>query len=140
MVEKRLIIGGRGPLFELDSTRDYRAQYFRLRQGSVWSATSWCCGIGFSDTGALEHNGAMSDVWRAVATFEASTALPSGGAELVWIPANARLDNVVLPADPVFGDPEGGSSPVTFDFAGREYAATVYDFRVAGGCCPLEEE
>ena len=78
----------------------------------------------------------MSDVWIALAAFEASTPLPSGGAEVVWIPANARLENVVLPVDPVFGDPEGGSSPVTFDFAGGEYAATVYDFRVVGGCYP----
>ena len=79
----------------------------------------------------------MSDVWMAVAAFEASTPLPTGGVEVIWIPANARLESVVLPADPVFGDPEGGSSPVTFDFAGREYAATVYDFKVIGGCYPL---
>ena len=79
----------------------------------------------------------MLDVWNAVAAFEASTAVPSGGTAVVWIPADARLENVVLPADPVFGDPEGDSSPVTFDFAGIEYAATLYDFKVVGGCYPI---
>jgi hypothetical protein len=78
----------------------------------------------------------MPDVWIATAAFEASTSLESGGAEIAWIPANARLESVVLPPEPVFGDPEGGSSPVTFEFAGREYAATVRDFRVVGKCHP----
>ena len=82
----------------------------------------------------------MTATWTASAAFEATTDVESGGAEIVWIPANAILENVLLPPDPNFGDPEAGWRPVEFDCHGRHYTATVVDFMAVGGCRPEPPE
>jgi hypothetical protein len=75
--------------------------------------------------------------WKSGATFEAMTTADSGGAEIVWIPAGSVLDNVQLPPNPMFDDPDAGARPVEFDYRGKAHTATSDDFQVVGACLPL---
>ena len=74
--------------------------------------------------------------WISAAPFEATVTLESGGADIVWIPANAILKNVLLPPEPNFGDPDSGARPVEFDYEGVTCTATIHDFMVEGACTP----
>jgi hypothetical protein len=76
--------------------------------------------------------------WISIAPFEATITLDSGGADIVWIPAGAVLQNVLLPPAPNFGDPDAGARPVEFDYEGKPHTATIDDFTVVGGCYPPE--
>jgi hypothetical protein len=66
------------------------------------------------------------------------TTLDSGGAEIVWIPAGSVLENVLLPPNPAFDDPDSGARPVEFDYGGQPHTATTDDFHVVGGCVAVE--
>ena len=75
--------------------------------------------------------------WRSLAPFEAMTTLDSGGADIVWIPAGSLLENVLLPPNPNFDDPDAGARPVEFDYQGKPHTATTDDFKVVGECYPV---
>jgi hypothetical protein len=72
--------------------------------------------------------------WVAATSFEAMVTLDAGGADIVWIPEGAVLENVVIPPEPSFGDSDAGFRPVDFDYNGMAHTATVHDFLVEGGC------
>ncbi len=45
-----------------------------------------------------------------------TTSWRSGGADIVWIPAGSILENVLIPPNPNFNDPDAGARPVEFDW------------------------
>jgi hypothetical protein len=65
------------------------------------------------------------------------TTLDSGGADIVWIPAGSILENVLIPPNPNFNDPDAGARPVEFDYLGKPYTATSDDFTLIGACQPV---
>ena len=65
------------------------------------------------------------------------TTADSGGAELVWIPAGSVLENVLLPPNPTWNDPDAGARPVEFDYQGKVHTATTDDFQIVGECRPV---
>jgi hypothetical protein len=72
--------------------------------------------------------------WIAAAPFEAMITVDSGGADLVTIPAGAVLENVAVPPEPTWNDPDAGFRPVDFFYQGVPHTATVFDFFETGEC------
>src|SRR6516225_6372385 len=95
----------------------------RVAPLSVWKSAitnSWRSGATGACAIAVRHSSSRTSAfmldyfklrlvtWRSAAEFESMTTLDSGGAEIVWIPAGSLLENVLLPPNPAFDDPDSG--------------------------------